>query len=89
MKIIRDVIHIKPVKYSAESDVGYVHITSFNEETTADLQKAVMDLKKEIGPKLTGLHCRPPQQSRRPARPGNLSFRCVSRPGRHRAHQGP
>jgi carboxyl-terminal processing protease len=54
VKIIRDVIHIKPVKYSAESDVGYVHITSFNEETTADLQKAVMDLKKEIGPKLKG-----------------------------------
>ncbi|MGA7546012.1 MAG: PDZ domain-containing protein, partial [Methyloceanibacter sp.] len=24
VKIIRDVIHIKPVKYSAESDVGYV-----------------------------------------------------------------
>ena len=54
VKMIRDVIHIKPVKYNTEDDVGYIHITSFNEQTTADLQKAVKDLKKEIGPKLKG-----------------------------------
>jgi carboxyl-terminal processing protease len=48
------VIHIKPVKYNTEDDVGYIHITSFNEQTTVDLQKAVEDLKKEIGPKLKG-----------------------------------
>ncbi|MGZ5261627.1 MAG: S41 family peptidase [Burkholderiales bacterium] len=54
VKMIREVIHIKPVKYNAENDVGYIHITSFNEETTTDLQKAVIDLKKEIGPKLKG-----------------------------------
>jgi carboxyl-terminal processing protease len=54
VKMVRDVIHIKPVKYNAEDDVGYIHITSFNEQTTADLQKAVADLKKEIGPKLKG-----------------------------------
>src|ERR1700687_3495989 len=52
--VTRDVIHIKPVKYNAEDDVGYVHITSFSEQTTADLQKAVDDLKKKIGPKLKG-----------------------------------
>ena len=54
VKMVRDVIRIKPVKYNAEDDVGYVHITSFNEQTTADLQDAVKHLKKEIGPKLTG-----------------------------------
>ena len=54
VKMIRDVIRIKPVKYNAEGDVGYIHITSFNEQTTADLQEAVEHLKKEIGPKLTG-----------------------------------
>src|SRR6478736_8434178 len=54
VKMIRDVIRIKPVKYNAENDVGYIHITSFNEQTTTDLQKAVEDLKKEIGPKLKG-----------------------------------
>jgi carboxyl-terminal processing protease len=52
--VTRDVIHIKPVKYNVENDVGYVHITSFSEQTTADLQKAVEELKKKIGPKLKG-----------------------------------
>ena len=54
VKMIRDVIRIKPVKYEAEDDVGYVHITSFNEQTTAELEKAIADLKKTIGPKLKG-----------------------------------
>jgi carboxyl-terminal processing protease len=54
VKMTRDVIHIKPVKYNTEDDVGYIHITSFNEQTTGDLQKAVEDLRKEIGPKLKG-----------------------------------
>jgi carboxyl-terminal processing protease len=54
VKLVRDVIHIKPVKYNAEDDVGYIRITTFNEQTTANLQKAVEALKKEIGPKLKG-----------------------------------
>jgi carboxyl-terminal processing protease len=54
VKLIRSVIHIVPVKYQAEDDVGYVHITSFNEQATADLQKAANSLKKQIGPKLKG-----------------------------------
>jgi carboxyl-terminal processing protease len=55
VKMKRDVIHINPVKYDAEGDdVGYIRITSFNEETTANLQKAIEDLKKQLGPKLKG-----------------------------------
>src|SRR6185503_8151680 len=54
VKVVRDVIHINPVKYSAEDDVGYIRVTTFNEQTTANLQKAIEDLKKEIGPKLKG-----------------------------------
>ncbi len=54
VKVVRDVIHINPVKYSAEGDVGYIKVTTFNEQTTANLQKAIEDLKKEIGPKLKG-----------------------------------
>jgi carboxyl-terminal processing protease len=54
VRMVRDVIRIKPVKYSAEDDVAYIHITSFNEQTTADLEKAIADLKKTIGPKLKG-----------------------------------
>src|SRR6478672_8524219 len=54
VKVVRDVIHINPVKYNAEDDVGYIRVTTFNEQTTANLQKAIEDLKKEIGPKLKG-----------------------------------
>src|SRR4029078_5786576 len=54
VKMTRDVIRIKPVKYEPNGDVGYIHITSFNEQTTADLEKAVADLKKTIGSKLKG-----------------------------------
>src|SRR4029077_8038025 len=54
VRVVRDLIHINPVKYNAEDDVGYIRITTFNEQTTANLQKAVEDLQKEIGPKLKG-----------------------------------
>ena len=54
VKMVRDVIHIKPVKYNSENDVGYIQITSFNERTTEDLENAVKHLKKEIGPSLKG-----------------------------------
>ena len=53
VKVVRDVIHINPVKYDVEGDdIGYIRITTFNEQTTANLQKAIDDLKKQIGPKL-------------------------------------
>jgi carboxyl-terminal processing protease len=55
VKVVRDVIHINPVKYNAEGDdVGYIRVTTFNEQTTANLQKAIEDLKKQLGPKLKG-----------------------------------
>jgi carboxyl-terminal processing protease len=55
VKVTRDVIHINPVKYNAEGDdVGYIRVTTFNEQTTANLQKAIVDLKKQLGPKLKG-----------------------------------
>ena len=54
VKLVRSVIHVIPVKYQAEDDVGYIYITSFNEQTTADLQKAIKGLTKQIGPKLKG-----------------------------------
>ena len=55
VKVTRDVIHINPVKYNAEGeDVGYIRLTTFNEQTTANLQKAVEELKKQLGPNLKG-----------------------------------
>jgi carboxyl-terminal processing protease len=55
VKVVRDVIHINPVKFNTEGDdVGYIRVTTFNKQTTANLQKAVEDLKKQLGPRLKG-----------------------------------
>ncbi len=54
-KVVRDIIRINPVKYSAEGDVGWIKIKTFQSERTYDYMKqAVEDLKKAIGPKLKG-----------------------------------
>jgi carboxyl-terminal processing protease len=54
VKIVRDTIHIVPVKYDAEDGVGYIRITSFNDQAAGDLRAAIEDLSKKIGPKLKG-----------------------------------
>jgi len=54
--ITRDIIRINPVKARLEADdqVGYVKISTFNEQTHANLVKSVDELKKEAGKKLKG-----------------------------------
>ncbi len=47
--IVRDIIRINAVKSRAEDDVAYVKVTTFNEQTHANLVRAVERLKKEIG----------------------------------------
>jgi carboxyl-terminal processing protease len=54
VKVVRDVIRINPVKYHAEGDIGYVKISTFNEQTHANLVKAVEALDKKIGPNVKG-----------------------------------
>ena len=54
IKIVRDVIRINPVKSRVEDDIGYIKLTTFNEQTHANLTKAVKRLRKQIGDKLTG-----------------------------------
>src|SRR5680860_346760 len=55
VKVVRDMIHINPVRYNAEGDdVGYIRVTTFNEQTTENLQKSVEDLNKELVPNLKG-----------------------------------
>jgi carboxyl-terminal processing protease len=54
VKIVRDIIHINPVKARSEGDVGYIKVSTFNEQTHANLVKAIEKLNKEIGPKLKG-----------------------------------
>lgn len=45
VKIVRDVIRVNPVKARAEGDVAYIKINTFNEQTHANLVKAVQTLK--------------------------------------------
>jgi carboxyl-terminal processing protease len=54
VKIVRDVIHVDPVKYESDDDVGYIRITTFNEQTAGALQQAIEELNEKIGPRLKG-----------------------------------
>ena len=54
IKIVRDVIRINAVKSRQENDVIYVKISTFNEQTHANLVKQVEALKKTVGKNLKG-----------------------------------
>ena len=55
VKLIRDVIKIESVKSSIETnDVGYVRISTFNEQADGGLQKAIKDLDTKMGGKEKG-----------------------------------
>jgi carboxyl-terminal processing protease len=49
VKIVRDVIRINAVKSRLEGDIIYVKISTFNEQTHANLGKQVDALKKSLG----------------------------------------
>jgi len=51
----REVIHIQVVRSHLEGDIGYVRLTSFNEQTDPGLRKAVQDLKQKAGGTLRGV----------------------------------
>jgi carboxyl-terminal processing protease len=54
VKLVRSVIRITSVLYRAEGDVGYVHINSFQETTSAELRRAIEALNKQIRRKIKG-----------------------------------
>jgi carboxyl-terminal processing protease len=56
VKIVRDVIRIKAVKSRMEADnkVGYIRISTFNEQTHSDLVKQVEALKRKAGKSIKG-----------------------------------
>jgi carboxyl-terminal processing protease len=54
LRIVRDRIRINAVRARAEGDIAYIRITTFNEQTHANLVSSVERLKKEIGPNLKG-----------------------------------
>jgi carboxyl-terminal processing protease len=54
VKVTRDVIRINAVKSRAEGDVAYIKVSTFNEQTHANMVKAIETLSKQIGPDLKG-----------------------------------
>ena len=54
--IKREIIHVRPVRFHVENgDIGYIRVTSFNEQTTDGLKKAIASISKEVPPeKLVG-----------------------------------
>ncbi|MAS86852.1 MAG: peptidase S41 [Micavibrio sp.] len=55
VKITRDIIKIRAVRSHVEdNDVGYIRITTFNENTQTNLEKAIAEIKKDTGDKLIG-----------------------------------
>ncbi len=56
VKLLRDVIRVRSVKYNLEGDdIGYVRISSFTEQTQEGLDAAITDIEKQTGPKLKGI----------------------------------
>jgi carboxyl-terminal processing protease len=54
IKIVRDVIRINAIKTRQEGDIIYVKISTFNEQTHANLVRSVDALKKSMGKNLKG-----------------------------------
>jgi carboxyl-terminal processing protease len=54
IKVTRDIIRINAVKARAEDDVAYIKVSTFNEQTHANVVKSIEELNKQIGPKLKG-----------------------------------
>jgi carboxyl-terminal processing protease len=53
--LVRDNIRVRSVRAHIEADdIGYIRITTFNEQTTEGLKKEVANLQNQIGDKLKG-----------------------------------
>jgi carboxyl-terminal processing protease len=52
--LVRDTIKIQSVRHRIEGDVGFIRITSFNDNTMTMLEKSISEIKKELGARLQG-----------------------------------
>ncbi len=55
IEIIRDVIKIRSVRHNIIKNIGYVRLTTFSDTTTSGLEKALDEIKNELGKKFQGL----------------------------------
>lgn len=55
VRVVRDIIEVKSVRYRVEGDIGYVRITRFNEKTKEGIQAALGAIQDETGARLKGV----------------------------------
>jgi carboxyl-terminal processing protease len=49
LTITREIIHVRPVSFHTDGgNIGYIRISSFNEQTSDELKKAIGDISKQI-----------------------------------------
>ncbi|MBX4335417.1 S41 family peptidase [Bartonella raoultii] len=48
IKVVRDIIKVKAVKYRVEDDIGYLRLIQFSEQTFGNLQAAIKDIQSKI-----------------------------------------
>jgi carboxyl-terminal processing protease len=55
LTLTRDIIKIQSVRYEVlENNIGYIRVTTFNQNTDVGVQKAVNDIKAAVGDNLVG-----------------------------------
>ncbi|MEM7169256.1 MAG: S41 family peptidase [Pseudomonadota bacterium] len=54
LTITRDVIKIRSVRSRTEGNIGYLRVTTFNQQTTPGLEKAIDEIEAELGDDLEG-----------------------------------
>ena len=53
--LTREIIKISSVTHEIEgNDIGYIRLSGFTEQTQPGLEKAIADIKQQLGPKLAG-----------------------------------
>ena len=55
VSMARAVITISPVRWRAEEDIGYIRVTTFNEQTEAKVREALEALEVELGDRKKGV----------------------------------
>jgi carboxyl-terminal processing protease len=55
IRIVREIIEVKSVRYRIEGDIGYIRITRFNEKTKDGINTAIADITARLGSGLRGV----------------------------------
>ena len=55
VSMARAVITISPVRWHAEEDIGYIRVTTFNEQTESKVREALDGLETELGDRMKGV----------------------------------